>query len=1112
MADLFTETVTIKLPERFGVAGRVVGNLIRQLEELSEERNYRLTPSSHGHFGELTDDPSLALVRRGVQAPKGYSRVLRIDEVSDAKGIPAIVQRKSTRWLVPKALDAAALDLIEFARRIEVIRKSWIDALTLREERYEDDELVTTGFRPPQIGAFHAVKSHWVVTDAPATLVMPTGTGKTETMLALLVSEPMERLLVVVPSDQLRTQIAGKFVTLGVLKSLDLLAAKADYPIVTTLKRAPTSLEEVDALFSRSQVIVGTMQALSRLPAEYKDRIAEHVTHLFIDEAHHIGAATWKAFKSHFVRRKRKILQFTATPYRNDSRRVDGKFIFVYPLRRAQEQHLFRPVHYVPVVESDEDQADLAIIEKVGEAIAADLGAGFNHLAMARTNNIKRAGTLLELYCRHLPHYPAAMVHSKMSSGERADVLHKLRAGAIRIVVCVDMLGEGFDLPRLKIAGLHDRHRSEAVTLQFIGRFTRAEKGLGDATVIAGVALEDPREWLNALYREDADWNSLLETGSALRVEHQRRREELYSGLDHDFDAIPAETVTPKLSTFVFRTQCVRWNPMALDGVEKPSVTLVEGPIVNDEMALAMAVTRHEDRLRWTRVNNPTDVIYSLTMVHWDQEQALLYVHCYPVDGMALEVAKLVCEDTVEPLRGEAVFRVLHGFRRVMLTNLGVKETQVKPIRFQLSTGIDITEQLEATVENRSRIKTNLFGHGYVDEPIFAGDDLDASQAAKRSIGCSTKGKIWSQEGTIHPGDWVDWCRTIGPKIADESINTDMVLRNVLRPKRQHNFPSGRVPLSIDWPESLMISDEDKVEIGFGEMLVPLSECDLEISSHAEGGPALFRIRTENAMAEFSMDVRDSLAHFRKVTAGDITIARGKRTRDLLDLFREDPPAIRFSDGGMLVGADLATSPGDDTPLFDLANMLATDWKGVDITKESQGPTRAPGTIQHETIRRLLAAETPYDLIFDGDTSGEVADVIAIRRQGRFLDVELYHCKFSSEPAPGARVKDLYEICGQAMKAVRWADPRSKFLQRLRRQEENRLKARGATRFQLGDRNLLDDWLTNRREHVTRFSMILVQPGYSKSRASPEHLPVLGAVQTYLKQTYNIAFSFWSNR
>ncbi len=68
------------------------------------------------------------------------------------------------------------------------------------------------------IGALHALHMHWTVTEATATIVMPTGTGKTETMLSILTSVRCPRLLVVVPTDALRSQIAGKFVTLGLLK------------------------------------------------------------------------------------------------------------------------------------------------------------------------------------------------------------------------------------------------------------------------------------------------------------------------------------------------------------------------------------------------------------------------------------------------------------------------------------------------------------------------------------------------------------------------------------------------------------------------------------------------------------------------------------------------------------------------------------------------------------------------------------------------------------------------------------------------------------------------------------------------------------------------------
>jgi superfamily II DNA or RNA helicase len=42
----------------------------------------------------------------------------------------------------------------------------------------------------------------------PATVVLPTGTGKTKTMLPLFASERPGRVLVLVPSERLRAQIA----------------------------------------------------------------------------------------------------------------------------------------------------------------------------------------------------------------------------------------------------------------------------------------------------------------------------------------------------------------------------------------------------------------------------------------------------------------------------------------------------------------------------------------------------------------------------------------------------------------------------------------------------------------------------------------------------------------------------------------------------------------------------------------------------------------------------------------------------------------------------------------------------------------------------------------
>jgi hypothetical protein len=62
------------------------------------------------------------------------------------------------------------------------------------------------------------------------------------------------------------------------------------------------------------------------------------------------------------------------------------------------------------------------------------------------------------------------------------------------------------------------------------------------------------------------------------------------------------------------------------------------------------------------------------------------------------------------------------------------------------------------------------------------------------------------------------------------------------------------------------------------------------------------------------------------------------------------------------------------------------------------------------------------DVYFDDDGPGEIADVVAIRLTENLVSVTLFHCKFSSGDMPGARVKDLYAVRGQAQKSARWRD------------------------------------------------------------------------------------------
>ena len=77
-------------------------------------------------------------------------------------------------------------------------------------------------------------------------------------------------------------------------------------------------------------------------------------------------------FKGQF--RERPIVQFTATPFRTDGKRIGGKFIYSYPLARAQKEGYFRAVSFSPIEEFDPGLSDRAIARRAGKLLQDDIG------------------------------------------------------------------------------------------------------------------------------------------------------------------------------------------------------------------------------------------------------------------------------------------------------------------------------------------------------------------------------------------------------------------------------------------------------------------------------------------------------------------------------------------------------------------------------------------------------------------------------------------------------------------------------------------------------------------------------------------------------------------
>lgn len=1015
--------------------------------------------------------------------PAGYTRVLCAPTPEIA---PERIDLTAGTWLRHPRLATHTAH--------QVVLDSWRGAFSYVEEDPDQDII---GLRPPQIGAVHAVHAHWSVSDAPATIVMPTGTGKTETMLSVLVSAGCSRVLVVVPTDALRAQIAEKFLTLGVLKlqGASLLSESAAHPTVCVLKHIPKTVADAVALFERSHVVVTTSSIAGQCAPEVQQTIAAQCTHLFIDEAHHAEAPTWSAFKERFD--TRRVLQFTATPFREDGKPLDGKLIYVYPLRKAQAEGYFTSISFVNVVEFDPNRADEAIADAAVARLRADFDKG--HILMARVETVSRAQRVFQIYERY-PEFSPVQLHTGMPSRAREESRTRILNKEARVVVCVDMLGEGFDLPELKIAAFHDIRKTLSVTLQLAGRFTRARDDLGDATFIANTADVNVRDELRKLYTREPDWNVLLPQLSDAMIGEQQSMQDFLRGFTSFVDEIPLKTVRPALSTVIYKTHCQVWAPQtARRGI--PNVGSCEQVHIttNEAEHTLVVVTARRMELPWTEVESLFSWQWELYVVFWWPERSLLFINGSTNAGEFKGLAQAVAGEDVELIRGQDVFRSFAGVTRLRLNSVGLTEQLGRNVSFTNRMGADVAPVLLDAQLRRAR-KSVLAGSGY-----------EGGESA--TVGASRKGRIWS-----HQRDRVDqlvaWCRQVGTKLLDTTIDPDAVLRGTLETTIVSTRPGG-MPISVDWPEEIYTSSEAPWSVSFGDRTKHISELEIEIADPTLAGPIRFALVAEDVRAEFELEFlqRGDTWDFRFVLRADqlVRVIRAETPFNAADFFSEYPPRVWFADGASLDGNEY-TPLKSDLPPYDPARIEAWDWTGINLRKESRGDTREPDSIQAAVIARLSAAD--YDVIFDDDEAGEAADVVSVRVIGSIdaptrIDVEFYHCKYSSEETAGARIADLYVVCGQAQTSVRWMsspEKRTDLFTHLLRREAQRERAARPTRFERGDRQLVGTLREMTYTTPVTLKIIIVQPGVSKARVSESQLRLLSVTENYLMETYQLPF------
>jgi hypothetical protein len=147
-----------------------------------------------------------------------------------------------------------------------------------------------------------------------------------------------------------------------------------------------------------------------------------------------------------------------------------------------------------------------------------------------------------------------------------------------------------------------------------------------------------------------------------------------------------------------------------------------------------------------------------------------------------------------------------------------------------------------------------------------------------------------------------------------------------------------------------------------------------------------------------------------------------------------------------------------------------------------------------------------FDIIYDDDYSGEIADVIAIKQFQDKIVVKMYHLKFALDGKVSNQIKNFYEVCGQAQKSIHWKHKHGKeFINHLLRRQTKTKGAATCSRLEKGaSADLVKLLNVAKNEIPVEFEIFIVQPGLSKASASADILTLLGVTETYIKEFADI--------
>jgi hypothetical protein len=873
-------------------------------------------------------------------------------------------------------------------------------------------------------------------------------------MIALSFGLKAHRVLVVTPAEILRDQTAYEFSSLRVFLKMGVLPKSIERPKVLsncTQLKTPQEWQELSGF----DVVTATPKTVSPAEPGVCPPPSGLFDLVFIDEAHHTPANTWTALLDAFTTVKCVLL--TATPFRRDGRRIRAALAYHYPIGKALEAGIYRPVQYHPVTAKTSKDRDKALARAAGRLFKKEKDLGNEAKVLIRVNRVDKSDRLRELY----DHYGirVAPIDYTKTWNENQAILEGVKQGDLDGIVCVGMLGEGLDLPQLKIAVLHSAPQSLPFTVQFIGRVSRFDpKQKGDAHLLS--VPEDVRGEMRRLHRADANWRRLIPRLVEEVIGPEVKRRQFHSPDPFEELDINVNDLDPFLSVRVFKVQSSADLTRPLDLPEDIGVSFYEGT-----QDLLILITGTQAPPIWAKETPILETRFELHMFWYDRARELLFEST--TSPMVANSVREQIAPAVEQLDTEELMRVMQidefgeylmvGLRSV--SGIGPAQPAYKTL---------MGREVQAAV--RPSDKSFSPGHALVR----------SNSGETRGIGALAS-RIWSVRRT-DVKTFIKWCGALATEIIKTPRKPGLPqLRFLSLPQTISTLPER--PLAVVSNYELLgarynafafkeESSGDRIDIVAGDIEPEIVikafskgvlECEYKFHSSSPG--IAFRY---SAASLFLWEGGDERTIEIQVELADSSVFEGTLTEFLTNF----PPTFVMPGGGVIVRREFAMPSSSPGPLPQESTRVPR-WQGCDKTAETSKPKRGLKTI-HDWLEGTLKAEASAEVVVKDHGSGEIADFIVLSRDRSQRSIWLYHCKGMKGASASDRVSDAYEVLGQAVRSASWIASK-KLLEEL----HSRTNASGrGSQLVKGSRTFIKSLAENFRSNEWQYYVVVVQPGF----------------------------------